>query len=391
MNKYFLLILACIWCSYKTHGQVLFSSMPLDGVNGSSFFIVNNVDHDTSAGLSNYACGDKTYNGHQGTDFLIRSFKTMDSGVNVKAVAAGRVFFVSDTQYDRNKRINPYGFGNYIAINHQNTLYTYYAHIKKNSALVRVGDSVSAGQVLAKVGCSGNCTDPHVHLEVYDNASNLIDPFSGTCQTTSASFWATQPTYDTTLKIIDKGFTPYVPNLDTLRERYAVRDTFYYGIDTTVNFWIEAQGIRRSDSEKFEWFTPSGAYWFGYASRSPQNWWYYYNWSYINTPDSAGLWTAKYYVNNILTATKVFYVVKSTDVPAVSSFTNKCTVSPNPTNGDVYINGTLLAKQPIVVVDITGKPVAEFEARTHHLDLSGLPKGMYLIRCGAWVEKLIKQ
>ncbi|NDC41358.1 MAG: hypothetical protein EBZ77_07390 [Chitinophagia bacterium] len=393
MHKAFVMKFAKYWlpllllCT-KSVGQVVFSSMPLDGVSGSSFYIVNHVDHDTSAtALRDYNCGSKTYDGHQGTDFVLRSFKTMDSGVNVKAVAAGRVVFVSDTQYDRNKHVNSLGFGNYIAINHQNTIWTYYAHIRKHSAVVHVGDSVVAGQVLAKVGCSGNCTDPHVHLEVYDYYSNLVDPFTGTCQT-AAGLWASQPTYDTTLLLIDKGCTPYVPNLDTLRERYLIRDTFYLGVDTTVNFWVEAQGIHTGDTARFEWYSPLGSLWFSYYNISSRDWWYYYDWSYINTPDTTGWWTAKYYVRNRPVATQRFYVLGASLVNSISAIGTQPLLFPNPTTGEVHLRSNGL---PVAVTDLSGRLLLSLPAGDDHFSLAGFQPGLYLVKCGPWVEKLLKE
>jgi murein DD-endopeptidase MepM/ murein hydrolase activator NlpD len=384
------LILVILSLCTPAVAQVVFSSMPLDGINGRSFFIVNYADHDTSSiVLKDHACGNKTYNGHMGTDFVLRSFKTMDSGVLVRAVASGRVFAAYDTMYDRNKRINSLGFGNYVGINHQGLYYTYYAHIKKSSLLVAIGDSVTAGQAIAQVGCSGNCTDPHVHLEVWNNTTD-IDPFRGRCQSTD-SLWATQPTYDTALKVIDAGFVPYVPNLDTLRERYAVRDTFYTGRDTTVCFWTQKQGLRRGDIESVYWYSPSGAYWFSYADTAQQDWWYHYNWSYIYMPDSAGLWTARYYVNTTNVLTKTFWVVKTTGIEELNAYAQySATLSPNPSRNYITINGKL-PNRDMVVYNLTGQEQLRLPSGTRLIDINSLPPGTYLLRCGQWVGRFVKQ
>jgi murein DD-endopeptidase MepM/ murein hydrolase activator NlpD len=56
------------------------------------------------------------------------------------------------------------GFGNVVEIDHQNGYVTLYAH---NSAfVVKEGDIVRAGQVVAKAGSTGRSTGPHVHFEV---------------------------------------------------------------------------------------------------------------------------------------------------------------------------------------------------------------------------------
>ena len=57
------------------------------------------------------------------------------------------------------------GYGNFILINHGGGLSTGYGHIVNGGILVSVGQSVSAGQQIAKIGSTGQSTGCHLHFE----------------------------------------------------------------------------------------------------------------------------------------------------------------------------------------------------------------------------------
>ena len=58
-------------------------------------------------------------------------------------------------------------YGNLIRIKHTNGLETYYSHNSKN--LVKVGDRVKAGQVIALTGRTGRASTEHLHFETRVN------------------------------------------------------------------------------------------------------------------------------------------------------------------------------------------------------------------------------
>jgi murein DD-endopeptidase MepM/ murein hydrolase activator NlpD len=62
-------------------------------------------------------------------------------------------------------------YGNIVEVDHDNGLTSRYAHLSKS--LVRVGDVVMKGQVIAKVGASGRTTGPHLHFEVREKGIPL--------------------------------------------------------------------------------------------------------------------------------------------------------------------------------------------------------------------------
>ncbi len=60
-----------------------------------------------------------------------------------------------------------HGFGNMLEIDHGYGIVTRYGHNSKH--LVKVGDRVKRGQIIAKVGNTGRSTGPHLHYEVIVN------------------------------------------------------------------------------------------------------------------------------------------------------------------------------------------------------------------------------
>jgi murein DD-endopeptidase MepM/ murein hydrolase activator NlpD len=65
------------------------------------------------------------------------------------------------------------GYGNFVIVDHGGGLSTAYAHM---SSIGVGGGTVSQGQTLGYVGCTGHCFGPHLHFEVRVNGS-AVDPY----------------------------------------------------------------------------------------------------------------------------------------------------------------------------------------------------------------------
>ncbi len=65
------------------------------------------------------------------------------------------------------------GYGNSLVINHGGGVKTRYAHCLAGSISVSVGQRVTAGQAIARVGRTGNATGPHLHFEIIINGSTV--------------------------------------------------------------------------------------------------------------------------------------------------------------------------------------------------------------------------
>lgn len=88
---------------------------------------------------------------HKGLDIAAKI------GTPIKAVADGKVTYSGVMG----------GYGNLIIIDHGNGITTRYGHCSK--LYVKVGKQVTAGDLIAAVGNTGNSTGPHLHFEIRQN------------------------------------------------------------------------------------------------------------------------------------------------------------------------------------------------------------------------------
>ncbi|MBQ4161144.1 MAG: peptidoglycan DD-metalloendopeptidase family protein [Clostridia bacterium] len=70
---------------------------------------------------------------------------------------------------------NNTGFGRLVKLDHQNGYISYYGH--NSSIVVKVGQAVNKGDVIAYMGSTGNSTGNHCHFELYKNG-RLVNPYS---------------------------------------------------------------------------------------------------------------------------------------------------------------------------------------------------------------------
>ena len=91
------------------------------------------------------------------------------SGLDIPAPYGTSVLAAADGEVIYSARRG--GYGNTIMIDHGSGLVTLYGH---NSSLVaRVGQQVKKGDVIARVGSTGNSTGNHVHFEVRKNGGHV--------------------------------------------------------------------------------------------------------------------------------------------------------------------------------------------------------------------------
>lgn len=92
-----------------------------------------------------------SWRNHNGTDF------SAPVGTPIMATSDGTVEFIGTQR----------GFGNLVVLKHRNKITTHYAHLNGFAKDIAKGQSVSQGDVIGYVGCTGWCTGPHLHYEVH--------------------------------------------------------------------------------------------------------------------------------------------------------------------------------------------------------------------------------
>ncbi len=94
------------------------------------------------------------------------------TGVDLKTKPNDNIYAAFDGEVTFSGKYS--GYGNLVRISHDNGLETYYSHNSKN--MVKVGDRVKAGDLIALTGQTGRATTAHLHFEIRING-RPYDPF----------------------------------------------------------------------------------------------------------------------------------------------------------------------------------------------------------------------
>ena len=310
------LVLVVMWAAGACGGDAaapavgtLFDA-PIVGPVNQRVFYLNYVDRMPGPGVQDYACGQKTYDGHLGTDITLASFAVMDSGVPVVAAAPGTVVATHDGEFDRQKAWIAGAVWNFVAIRHADGLLSIYGHLKKNSVTVAPGQAVAAGAPLGEVGSSGFSDVPHLHFEVHDANAVVVDPWAGRCRV-GASRWAAQLPYQNVFALIGSGLTDATMSLDLAKDPPAQVDTFFTN-DALVTMWVELVNVVAGTPAEFRLYQPDNAlaasFAFVHGTSYSLSWWWAWHLvsGYLTQP---GTWRMQYLQNGAVLAERSFVLV----------------------------------------------------------------------------------
>ncbi len=323
--------------SEATH--VLFS-WPMS-VNGNYddipnyYSIVNYWDFGTGAAQTDWQCGTRTYDGHNGADIALWPFWwRMKDNQNVFAVAAAPGIVIDVVQNNIDTRCLLLNYtSNRVAILHSDSSISYYVHIKQNGALVNENDVVSREQPVAYIASSGRSTYPHLHFQVADKDGNNIEPFKNSspdCNTsTTDSWWQNQkPYWEPQINRIATHYTtpalwgsdPDAPNIFCqLNETPALKNSFIPS--DSIYYAIYFHDLQENDTWDFTVTRPDGTNWFSISNNNsgaaaPYTYRYYAR--RLPLDAMPGTWTCLVTYRNI--SYRHYFVV---NCPASYSLTNE--------------------------------------------------------------------
>jgi hypothetical protein len=293
--------------------------IPIEGVEGQDWSIVEYVDLQAGTGKRDYRGGVYTSDGKKGLDFLISNFVAMDSGVLVVAAGPGTVIAAVDGKADR--ILNPSlatDEGNFIRIRHRNNVITTYRNLRRNSVAVSVGSVVVAGQAIAQVGSSGPSYWPHLGFEITQNG-NVIEP-----QLQPGVWWTTAPGYTNDfLSVLDFGLTDHEPKKAEYARRPADVTTFYRDSpdrSRSIVLWTMVTGLRGGQPFQYRVLRPDGSVFYSQSFSSVGR-----RWTFVDIaapfPRSAplGIWKAELRLNGSVLVSKTFRIVRGTGPTAASA------------------------------------------------------------------------
>jgi hypothetical protein len=181
-------------CDYNNHRNVM---LPIGGrINGAERYAVDWFKWNHAGASEQLAQGVlPTFRGDpmKNEDYLAY-------GEPLLAVDAGTVTTVVSDTPDSTPSALPEGIalaelgGNQIIIDIGNGVYASYLHLAPGSPTVKVGDKVTRGQVIGRLGNSGNSSEAHLHFQLQRSPAVLAGdnvPFEINTLTYSGSIDAT--------------------------------------------------------------------------------------------------------------------------------------------------------------------------------------------------------
>jgi len=259
------------------------------------------VDVDPSGSAKDFSCTSRSYEGHQGTDFVLFPFWwTMMDGEEAEIIAAapGTIVDKQDGKFDRQCNGAP-DLGNYVFVQQDDGALALYLHMKNGSVTPQpVGSRVAAGGYLGFVGASGPSRGvPHLHFELRSGGFGgpTVDPFAGLCGDRRTS-WRHQAE-NTHTEILRVATHSSEPKPDTTPCSQGVPPNYMDRFAQGAKVWIAAylRDQRPDTPVNIKILRPDGSLyreWTGPAPKSLMPLSYWFTSFDLPARDAKGRWTA---------------------------------------------------------------------------------------------------
>lgn len=107
------------------------------------------------------------------------SAREFHAGLDIAGLGYGSPVYASNNGTIEIMRSDRWNYGTHIIINHNNGYWTTYGHMSGFAKGIKVGSTVSRGQLIGYIGASGAATGPHLHFEIRvgeNRYANVVDP-----------------------------------------------------------------------------------------------------------------------------------------------------------------------------------------------------------------------
>ncbi|MGB0630003.1 MAG: M23 family metallopeptidase [Alphaproteobacteria bacterium] len=245
-------------------------TLPLKCTLDRDCWIINLPDAAPDKKALDHRCGFRTYDGHKGTDFAVRDFRSTDgAGAEVIAAGPGLVTAARDGSDEffkltpeARKLVGREECGNGVIVQHKGGWESQYCHMRKGSISVKLGDRVKRGDRLGLVGMSGRTQFPHVHI-AFRVDGKTIDPFTGTavatgCEGPKRPIWHKEAKIGyPAFALYAAGFTDHTPSRERIRSSARSPVSMPRHAPALV-LWAAMFGVQRGDVLKMRILDPGG-------------------------------------------------------------------------------------------------------------------------------------
>ena len=269
MIRFFSLLIPIYLCFVSTVLAAPALQLPVDCQLERDCWLMSLPDADPDPAVArDYVCGNQTKEGSTGTVFGLANLAEMEKGVSVVAPASGTVSRLRDGEEDAFRSIKEQAelkksgkeCGNGVFIEHSDGWTTQLCHLRKNSFVIKKGDTVKAGQKIAEVGLSGVSDHPQITMTVRQKGIE-IDPFSGKelkagrCGFPPQSLWTPKIKTDG-FNLYDAGFAEAAPDFGLVSQ--GKKPPSPTRKSQGLVFWFAYFGAQKGDRIDVSLIAPSG-------------------------------------------------------------------------------------------------------------------------------------